>query len=419
MRELPPPWNDLTGQRKRKLEELPHTRASEQAALDALTAVLSDLPSGLRHGWRGDSWEEFFYRFRNETGHRLGQLMPTADLLTQEGVTDVLRQWAQTADPPVPAWWFEGESDQIVRERADSVLSGWAHDLLWWLRQEPRDAARVAAVAERCIRDDLAAHDAVYLLNGLGAPHGEQALLRVVRDDGVRESTRAGAREWLWQLRRPGYEARGREPAHGEEPLLPPVVREVPYSWDSGFQWPGELPETAGNIARARAILEACAPAGPVPEPVPAASWDGDQESPAWLEVRAVLRSLIRYARQVTRERLTEAMRECALLGIPGVPQDPEGAEAERFVQRWVTWIGAWIADEVFRWLGVCVDDRARITPWAMELAEQYARNGVGGEQTVGMLRWHHTVPRSREALARIAADDSLPPELRELAGDS
>ncbi|MGW3100827.1 hypothetical protein [Streptomyces sp. NPDC001100] len=199
----------------------------------------------------------------------------------------------------------------------------------------------------------------------------------------------------------------------GEHPLLPAVVRELPYSWDTGFIWPRELPETEANIARARAVLEACAPAAPVPDPVPAPDRTGDEdeeEEPAWLEIRVVLREFMPYAGQVTQERMTEAMRECALLGIPGAPADADGEEAERFVRRWVTWIGGWIAGEVFTWLGMCVDDDTLVTPWAMELAERYARFGVATEQAVSMLHWHGTVPRSRETLARLTADGTLPP---------
>lgn len=418
MRRLSPPWNDLTWERKRKLEELPHTEANEQAALDALTAALSDMPPASPGAWSDESWE-FFYRFRDEASHRLSHVMPTADLLTREGVTDILRGWVATAVPPVPGRWFEEQSEQIAGTWAAVVLSGWAHDVLWWLRQEPQDKERIAAVAEHCIRNDLSAQNAVNLLKALGVPHGEKALLRVVRDGRVHEPTRAWARDQLIDLRLPGYDARGQEPAQGEEALLPRAVRELPYRWGSGFKWPSDLPESGENLGRARSILEARVPVGPVPEPIPTQAWDKDDaERPVWLEVHSVMSRLMPYTRQVTRERMTEAMRECALLGIPGIPQDPEGEEAEQFVRQWVTWISSQITGEVFVWLGMYVDDEARVTPWAMELAEQYARNGVAAEQAVDMLRWHRTVPCSREALTRIAADDSLPPQVREAAQD-
>ncbi|MEV0487410.1 hypothetical protein AB0I69_43260 [Streptomyces sp. NPDC050508] len=414
MRRLPPPWNDLTSERKPALEELAHTEATEQAALEALTAALSgSSASPVPRVWSDESWE-LFDRIRQEVGYRLARVMPTADRFTREGIADVLREWAGTARPPVPTWWLDGQLDLIVGVLTDQALESWAHDVLRWLQQRPYDEAGVAAAAERCVENGLASHDAVNLLHALGTPHGERALLRVVQDDSVSDNSRSQARDALMGLRRPGYAARAQQPVQDEHPLLPPAVRELPYSWAAGFQWPAELPESEENITRARAILQACAPPGPVPEPVPAPSWhsydDEDEEPPAWLEVRQVMRELMPYARLVTEERMTEAMRECALLGIPGVPANPGGEDATRFVRRWVTWIGGWVAGEVFVWLGMCVDDETLVVPWAMELAEQYARFGVATEQAVSMLNWHGTVPRSREALARLAADGTLPP---------
>ncbi|MFI6459227.1 hypothetical protein [Streptomyces sp. NPDC050538] len=417
MRRLPSPWNDLTSDRKAALEELPHTEATERAALDALAAALSGPPgSPVPRVWSDESWE-LFDRIRHEAGYRLAHVMPTADRFTREGVAEVLREWADTARPPVPAWWLDDQLDLIAGVLTAQALAGWAHDVLRRLQQKPYDEAGVAAAAERCVESGLASRDAVNLLHALGTPHGEQALLRLVRDDRASEDSRSQARDALVWLRRPGYEARAQEPAQGEHPLLPPAVRELPYSWDTGFQWPAQLPETTDNIARARAILQACAPAAPVSDPVPAPTWhsyeDEDEESPAWLEVRQVMRELMPCARLVTEERMAEAIRECALLAIPGVPGDPDGEEAARFARRWVTWISGWIAGEVFTWLGMYVDDDTLVTPWAMELAERYARFGFVPDQAVAMLNWHGTVPRSREALARLAAEGRLPSDDR------
>jgi hypothetical protein len=415
MRRLPSPWNDLTWERKAALEELAHTEGTERAALDALAAALSGPPeSPVPRVWSDESWE-LFDRIRHEAGYRLAQVMPTADRFTREGVAEVLREWAGTARPAVPSWWLDDQLDLIVGVLTDQTLAGWAHDVLRWLQQKPYDEAGVAAAAERCVENGLASRDAVNLLHALGTPHGEQALLRVVQDDRASEDSRSQARDALVWLRRPGYEARAQRPVRGEHPLLPPVVRELPYSWGAGFQWPVELPESEENISRARAILQACAPSEPVPEPVPAPSWRGDEdeEPPAWLEVRQVMRELMPYARLVTEERMTEATRECALLNIPGVPEDPDSEEAARFVRRWVTWISGWIAGEVFTWLGMYVDDDTLVTPWAMELAERYARFGFVPDRAVSMLNWHDTVPRSREALIRLAAEGKLPPEDR------
>jgi hypothetical protein len=419
MRRLPSPWNDLTWERKPALEELAHTEATEQAALGALAAALSGSPASLVPRVWSDESGELFERIRHEAGYQLAQVMPTADRFTREGIADVLREWADTAQPPVPTWWLEDQLGLIAGALTDQALADWAHDVLLWLQQKPYDEAGVAAAAERCVENGLASHDAVNLLYALGTPHGEQALLRIAQDGRASENSRTQARDSLMRLHRPAYDARAQQPvAQVEHPLLPPALRDLPYSWGAGFQWPSDLPESAENIARARSILQACAPPEPVPEPVPAPSWhryeDEDEELPVWLEVRQVMRGLMPYARLVTEERMAEAMQECALLGIPGVPQDPGGEEAARFVRRWVTWIGGWIAGEVFTWLGMCVDDEALVNPWAMELAEQYARYGVAAEQAVSMLRWHGTVPRSREALARLAADGTLPPEERE-----
>ncbi|WP_262055919.1 hypothetical protein [Streptomyces sp. STR69] len=415
MRRLPPPWNDLTRDRRRRLDTLPHTSTNERAALDALTAALTGppLPPSAPRIWSDESWE-LYDRIRHEAGDRLAQVMPTTDRFTREGVAGVLGQWASTmARPPVPAWWLESQLDLITEELTRRELSAWAHDVLHWLQQQPYDAPGIAAVAEQCARHGLAVHDAVSLLGHLGTPHGERALLRLVRDDRLSDGDRDGARTSLMSLRRPAREARARQPAHAEHPLLPPAVRELPYSWTAGFQWPAELPESDANITRARAILRACAPSGPVSDPVPDPDWtrDEDEEPPAWLEVRSVLREFMPYAGLVTEERMTEAMRECALMAVPGVPEDPDGEETARFTRRWVTWISGWIAGEVFTWLGMNVDDDTLVTPWAMELAERYAHFGFVPDRAVALLHWHETVPRSREALARLAADGTLPPD--------
>lgn len=246
MRRLPSPWNDLTWERKSALEELAPTEATERAALEALTAALSGpSASPVPRVWSDESWE-LFDRIRNEAGYRLAHVMPTADRFTREGIADVLREWAGTAQPPVPAWWLEDQLDLIVGVLTDQALAGWAHDVLRWLQRKPYDEAGVAAAAERCVESGLAAHDAVNLLHVLGAPHGEQALLRVVQDDSASESSRSQARDALLSLRRPGYDARAQRPAQGEHALLPPAVRELPYSWGS------RLPMAGGTAGERR-----------------------------------------------------------------------------------------------------------------------------------------------------------------------
>ncbi|MEU6401475.1 hypothetical protein [Streptomyces sp. NPDC046985] len=446
MSRLSPPWSDLTRRRTRGLAELPHTRASEQSALDALTAAQPAPRPPARSLWNDDSWE-LFERIRQGAGERLDEALPDAGSFTREGVAAVVEDWAGSARPPVPRWWLRRERDLIVETLARDALSDWARDVLRWLGEQPYDAAAIAAAAGRCAVGGLAPGQALELLHALGSPEGERALLDVVRegetdedahaltreretDAGTHalareaetdEDVRARAREALIELRRPRYEARARRPARDEAPLLPPAVRELPYSWGSGFQWPEDLPEDEENTARARAVLTALAPAEPLPGPFgpapdPAGSGTGDDRLPAWLDVRAVMWELMPYPRQVTRERMAEAVRECALLGVPGVPRDPDGAEARRFARQWATWIGAWIAAGVFVWLGRDVDDDALLTPWAMELAERYARCGTAAQEAVDMLRWHGTAARSREALTRLATDPTLPPHLRDRA---
>lgn len=220
MRELPWPWNDLhDAPRHQKLKKLPHTQANERAALDALTAALSDLPSALQDIQHDDSWEELFDRFQDKAWYQLRLAGRRYHLLTREAVTEVLRKWAEWADPPAPDWWLKGQSDQIARAWADIVFSNWAGDLLWWLRQEPRDAERLAEVAERCIKNNLAVSDALSLLHRVGARHGEQPLLRAASDDGMSEDHRTWARELLIMLRRPGYDVPGQEPTQSEDSL--------------------------------------------------------------------------------------------------------------------------------------------------------------------------------------------------------
>ncbi|MFL4948392.1 hypothetical protein ACJ6WE_13680 [Streptomyces sp. MMS24-I31] len=419
MRELPSPWNDLTQGRSLDLAALPPSGAEQ--ALEVLRASLPRHRHSV-HGWDEalrDSYDDRGDHTLDEAEAWLTRLMPTTADVTRERVAQVLAKWSELGIPTVSVPPTRDQIDTTAAEWATSVRQALASDAFAFLERGAFAGHEdvTARLAKAYVRVGLAMEPAVHLLLALGRPVGEEALLALVRDDAVRVC-RPYIRSWLLVLRRPGYEARAQQPARGEAPLLPPAVRDLPYSWGTGFQWPADLPETEENVARARALLQALAPAGRLPEPVPDPVWSGDEdeESPSWLEVRKVMWELMPYACHVTRERMTEAMRECALLGIPGVPQEPDGEEAARFVRRWVTWIGGWIAGEVFTWLGMYVDDDALVTPWAMELAERYARCGLAAERAVSMLRWHDTVTPSREALTRIAADETLPPHVREQA---
>ncbi|MFF8941166.1 hypothetical protein ACF1A5_02585 [Streptomyces sp. NPDC014864] len=421
MRELPPPWNDLTHRRRPALAELPPTHAEQ--ALEVLRASLPERRHSV-HDWDEplrDFYDERDDRTLDEADAWLPRLMPTTADVTRDRVSQVLAKWSELGIPSVSSPPTREQIDVTAAEWATSVRQALASDAFALLERGIHlgHASEAVRLAKAYVRVGLAVEPAVRLLLTLGRPRGEEALLALVHDDEVRDF-RPYIRSRLLLLRRPRYEARARKPASDEEPLLPPVVRELPYGWAAGFQWPADLPAAEENVARARAILLACRPAEPVPDPVPAPAWSGresgDEEPPAWLEVREVMRNLMPYAAHVTRERMFEAMRECALLGIPGVPPEPDEEEGSRFVRRWTTWVGGWIAGEVFTWLGLYVDDEALVTPWAMELAEQYARCGVAMEQAVMTLHRYGTVTLSREALARIAADGTLPPQVRELA---
>ncbi|MFJ8197589.1 hypothetical protein [Streptomyces sp. NPDC096152] len=379
MRELPSPWNDLTRCRRPALAELLPTHAEQ--ALEVLRASLPEHRHSV-HDW--DESLRDFYDDRDdhtldEADAWLPRLMPTTADVTRERISQVLVKWSELGIPTVSSPPTREQIDTTAAAWATSVRQALASDAFALLERAAHlgHDGEAARLAKAYVRVGLAVEPEVRLLLALGRPRGEEALLELVHDDKVRDF-RPYVRSRLLLLRRPRYEARVQEPAPGEEPSLPPVVRELPYGWAAGFQWPADLPATEQNVARARAILQACQPAEPVPDPVPAPTWGGreseDEEPPAWLEVRQVMRDLMPYARHVTRERMIEAMRECARLGIPGVPPEPDGEEGARFVRRWTTWIGGWIAGEVFTWPGLYVDDEALVTPWTMELAERYAR---------------------------------------------
>lgn len=206
-------------------------------------------------------------------------------------------------------------------------------------------------------------------------------------------------------------EALSKEAADGSF-LLPEVVRALPYSWSYGFIWPPETEQSDETLAYARAVLAACLPPAPLAEPEPPPEPDKfsirEGEKPAWVEIRAVVRNLTDYASCVTRERMAEAEAECARRGL----------DTTDFTERWTIRISGWIAEQVLYWCGLMVDDVESLRPWAMELAELYAQRGMAAEKAVALLCLTRTVPESREALVRLAADRGLSPELRELASE-
>ncbi len=186
------------------------------------------------------------------------------------------------------------------------------------------------------------------------------------------------------------------------------MVRDYPFSWDSGFSWP---PETE-NLPYAQAVLEACLPRAALASPEPPQEptvWDcEDDEHPEWTGIRAILRVRMPYARHVTAERMADAKAECARQGIDTVD----------FEEIWTRRIVAWIAEQTLCWCGLMVDDEEALTPWLMDLAELYARRGMAAEKAVWALRCTKAVPESRAALTRLATYEGLPAEIREQIAD-
>ncbi|HEY9372479.1 hypothetical protein [Streptomyces sp.] len=354
---------------------------SARSDLDVVAAALAAVPP-VGYGWT-DEMQDLFERFLRE------------------------------ADLALPQEYRQKFEQQRERQR----LSSSTHEVWWSLKKRLEDGdlgsaeqAEAAELAERCVRAQFVAHDAVSLLHTLGRPVGEEVLLRLVRDPSVDEYDRAWAREWLIRMRRPDYDARARESIEGEEPLLPAVVRDLPVSGPRGWEW-YRAPETPDNIDRARRVLEALLPAERLTRPEPPPEWEGDEddeedERPEWIDVRIVQRDMMPYPRLVTRERMTELQRECELLGLD--------VSAEGFVDQWGTRIGIWIAAGAFHHLGFLGYRRPdEVTPWAMDLAQRYVECDAAADEALYMLSYMNEHPYSREVLARLAADTSLRPEVR------
>ncbi|MEU9197029.1 hypothetical protein [Streptomyces hundungensis] len=343
---------------------------SEQAELDALAAVLTVVPSA-DAGWTDVLW-------------------------------NLYEEWeaGRSGDGRLP----EVTADQSARFEAQwrrQELSDEAHRLVRKLRERVEQgrlmsSGPAADLATRLVRAGLAAHEAVNLLSALGAPHGERALLALAPDREVAEGDRLWVRERLFALRRGAYRVRGELAPVGEEPLLPAAVRQLPAGIGGSLAPPVEP-------ARVRAALEVLLPptALTASEPPPewTAGWDGldeqDEYRPDWVEVRLLVRELMPTPDRVTRERMAEAERECAVLGL-------DGGEGE-FAVLWTTRIAAWLVGEMFDALGHGPDP-STLAPWAMDAAEQYVRRGMAAEEARAFLRrTGDEVPYSRAVLRRLA----------------
>ncbi|MFI8194508.1 hypothetical protein ACIF8T_38325 [Streptomyces sp. NPDC085946] len=328
----------------------------EKAAgiLDGLAAAIAEAPPPT-YGWSEDE-HDLYERSESEPGLPL---------------TDEQRQRFASARS---------------RQRAVHRIEDLLRLLTEAVRQERVPAPAVSEAAEACVRAGLAVLSAIDLLAAVGVPHGEQALARVVLDESVGEHERCWAREHLLRLRRPRYEELAARPVEGEEPLLPEVVRGFPYGRHGGVAGPDDPEPTEELLFRARAVLEALLPDRPLvwPEPLPEPEgrwYEGEEERPAWVEVSIVLGALMPDARRVTRERMTEGWRECTRLGI-----ELQDSGLEDFIDRWVTRIGAWIAEWTLSWLALHLWREGHFPAWSTDLATLYAQRRVAVEQASVLL---------------------------------
>ncbi|MFH9061845.1 hypothetical protein ACH4GM_11610 [Streptomyces coeruleorubidus] len=425
MRELPPPWHDLTYRRSQALEALAPTEERREQARQVLRACLPDRRQSV-HDW--DEELRDFYDDRDdhtldEADAWLTRIMPTTSQVTRERVVQVVGAWAEMGIPTVPEPPTEQWVDRVAAEWAASVRQSLAYDAFVFIERattaellndaEAEDAALLAAAF---VRVGVAVEAAVRLLVSLGRPRGEQALRELVHDDEVRDF-RPYVRSRLLGLRRSMYDVRAREVTRDEELLLPEGLQSLPYSWQNDFGWGATAPDSH-SLARARAALEACLAVERAPDDAQLCS-----ETPADCSAIAeVVRALMPYPRLVTRERMNEAWRECQSLGFVF-----QGMDAASFAKIWCTRIADRVTAAVFRWLsdlpqgGGAAGDKEPAVPsatahWAVELAERCARRGSAVEEAVWFLHRTDDVPGSREALVRLAFDPSVPVTTRNTA---
>ncbi|THA78457.1 hypothetical protein E6R60_06160 [Streptomyces sp. A0642] len=371
----------------------------ERSDLEALKAALDayEAPSA---EWTDELWELYG---RTEAEEHVLRVKP-------DGWTDELWEQYRSTEVPEPHPPLTPEQKHLfARERERERRMSEAQHLLEALNKRREEAGLLApeaaaALAERWVRMNLYAFAGVRLLYGLGAPHGEAALLRLVVDDTLDRADRQVVREWLILLRRPRNQALGRQPQEGETPLLPPEVRGLADAW--GTEGPGvRIAMNRDNAAAVRAALVALLPPRrlAVPEPPPemvSAGSEDSEERPDWVDVRILLRDLMPHPRTVTRERMAEVRREAARMGM-----ETDGD----FAERWTTRIGAWLAGSLFSWLCTGRVERVGLAPWAVELAEQCVLRGFAAEEAERFLDLSADIdPRSVAVLGRLKESGAI-----------
>ncbi|HEY9328867.1 MAG TPA: hypothetical protein VIS09_11610 [Streptomyces sp.] len=365
----------------------------DQPDLEALATVL-DAYEPPPAEWTDELWERYE---RAEAEKHVLRVRP-------DHWTDELWERYRSTEAPEPHPPLTREQEHLfaqerVRERRMSAGARLLESLNERLEETGlREPELAAALAERWLRMNVYALPASRLLHGLGAPHGEAALLRLVVDDALDRQDRQVVREWLMKLRKPRNRALGRQPQEGETPLLPPEVCGLADAW--GIDGRGtETAMNRENAAAVRAALEALLPARrqAVPEPPPEMVIRGDEEpevAPDWVRVRMLLRDLTPHPRAVTRERMAEVRREAARMGL-----ETHGD----FAERWTTRIGAWLAGSMFSWLCAARREPVDLAPWGVDLAERYVLCGFAAEDAERFLDLStDTDPRSAAALGRL-----------------
>ncbi|KDN79994.1 hypothetical protein DF19_23160 [Streptomyces olindensis] len=425
MRELPPPWNDLTYRRSQALEELAPTEERREEARHVLRVCLPERRQSV-HDW--DEELRDFYDDRDdhtldEADAWLTRIMPTTSQVTRQRVAQVVGVWADMRIPTVSAPPTDQQIDTVAAEWATSVRQALAHDAFAFIERATvsgslSDPERqdIALLACGFVRVGLAVEAAMRVLVSLGRPRGEDALLDLVRDAEVQDF-RPFVRSGLLRLRRSLYETRAREVPRDEEPLLPDGLRGLSHSWQNDFDWGATAPD-GKSLARARSALEASLAV----ERSPGVGRSYGGAPVDWDAIAEVVRALMPYPRLVTRERMNEAWHECESLGF-----DLRGTDAVSFAGVWCARIADRVTAAVFRWLADLPhvegatghkEPEALSTPvfWAAGLAERSVRRGSAVEEAIWFLHRTDDVPDSREALLRLASDPSLPAATREAA---